>query len=476
MTLESPLPASLPAGSSLAVYCSGAAHDAGAPVTGFCFLVDGASHAPIAFAMPRHDLPHRLAGYWGVIPLSASPGREAIEIAAALTRAGGEPITVELGRVLVAEPRPPVSSGELIAICMATCNADRTLLAGQIESIRAQTDRNWTCVISDDHSEPEPLEALRQLVAGDRRFSISSTGERIGFYRNFERTLELAPADAGLLAFCDQDDVWHPDKLAALRQALGPAGLVYCDQRLVDERGAVLADSLWRGRANNCTNLASLLIANTVTGSAALFRREVAEMALPFPDCPGLEFHDHWIALVALATGEIRYLDRPLVDYVQHPRSVLGGNPARPGRRRRYPGRERGRSRTAVRRRARGRAAYFLGYMQGHVRASTLLLRFQSRMDPRKVRALRRYLSAERSLLGLIWLLFRPLRSLAGRNETLGSEWELARGLLWRRAAGILARPWLPTRVQLDARFPDPELFEQPRLARWRERMRPPRG
>ena len=38
-----------------------------------------------------------------------------------------------------------------------------------------------------------------------------------------------------------------------------------------------------------------MLVANTITGAATLFRREVAELALPFPDTPGLPFHDHWL-------------------------------------------------------------------------------------------------------------------------------------------------------------------------------------
>ncbi len=67
-----------------------------------------------------------------------------------------------------------------------------------------------------------------------------------------------------------------------------------------------------------------MLVANSITGAATLFRREVAELALPFPDTPGLQFHDHWLGLVALAAGDIAYVDRPLYDYVQHAGAVFG--------------------------------------------------------------------------------------------------------------------------------------------------------
>jgi hypothetical protein len=209
-----------------------------------------------------------------------------------------------------------------------------------------------------------------------------------------------------------------------------------------------------------------MLIANTVTGAAALFRREVAELALPFPDTPGIEFHDHWIALVALASGELAYIDRPLYDYVQHRGAILGKvtAPAQaPGARRWAPG---------VPRMREWRAAYFLGYVPGEVRARTLLLRCGDRLTPAKRRALERYLAGGSSLTALAWLLLRPLRMLAGRTETLGGEWELAPGILWRHLAALSARlPRWPERWMLDTRFPDPPHFEQRRLRRWRERM-----
>ena len=214
---------------------------------------------------------------------------------------------------------------------MATFDPSGALLNAQLQSLREQTDRNWVCVISDDCSSPERYAALLELIHGDPRFLVSRSEQRLGFYWNFERALRLAPPEAELLALCDQDDVWYPDKLQTLRSAIGSAALVYSDQRLVDADGRVLRDTLWRGRANNSTNLASMLLANTVTGASALIRREVVELALPFPSSPGIEFHDHWLALVALASGELAYVDAPLYDYVQHISAVLGNKSGRAG-------------------------------------------------------------------------------------------------------------------------------------------------
>jgi hypothetical protein len=262
-----------------------------------------------------------------------------------------------------------------------------------------------------------------------------------------------------MLALCDQDDRWEPDKLAVLRAAIGSASMAYSDQRLVDADGRTLRETMWEGRRNNHTDLASLLIANSITGAATLFRREIAELALPFPDTPGLQFHDHWLGLVALATGRIAYVDRPLYDYVQHGGAVFG-DVTSGGRGRRRRSLVRG-----------GRGAYFLGYLAREVQAQVLLARCAHRLTPRKRRALRRFVRAGRSPLAAGWLAARPVRVVAGRTETLGSETELVRGLAWRWAVDRAARlPVLARRPWVDAAFPDALAFEQRRLRAWRAR------
>ena len=429
-TLESPLPASLPAGAETAVFVAGGC---GEPVE----VTVGGVRQPTAWVRGR---------FWAVVPVVASGA----DVEIAVAGIGG---VAPLGRIPVVAPVSPPSLGRpapdgLIAVCMATFEPDMALFRAQVESLRAQTDERWLCLVCDDASGPEYVERIRAELGDDPRFLFSRSEERRGFYRNFERALALAPAEAGLLALCDQDDRWHPDKLATLRAALGDATLVYSDQRLVDADGRVLRDTLWQGRANNHDDLVSMLVANSVTGAAMLMRREVAELALPFPDIPTHSFHDAWLAVVALAAGDVAYVDRPLYDYVQHRGAIFGSvtHGERPPRRL-LPS---------------GRGSYFRGYLPRALLARILLLRCAAQLTPAKRRALERFVAAEDSASALLWLAARPLRVLRGRTETLGSESELLPGLLWRRLAGRLG--W-------DASLPDLASFEQKRLRRWRARV-----
>ena len=467
VALETDLPTGLPAGTPTAVFVFGHCFHPHAAVTRLTLLVDGVRHRPDAVAMPRRDLEtwrrnqdldpegrSYRSGFWAVLPVPAPAGPGPVRVQAAVAVADSEETVVELGVIPVTEPAPvAATAGALgiaspIAVCLATYEPEPALFETQIASLRAQTDTRWSCVVSDGGSSPRALARIAEIIGEDPRFVVSPAGRRMDPYRNFERALSLAPAGAPLIALCDQDDRWYPDKLATLRATLGDAMLAYSDLRLVTGDGRVVRESLWTGRRNEWHNLASVLVANTIPGAAMLFRRTLLRTALPFPELPGFHYHDHWLALAALAAGEVRYVDRPLYDYVQHGEAVMG-DAARPA-----PRGARG---------SRGlRDAYFGGVVPRQVQARTLLLRADNTLAPRRRRALRWFLAASRSPLAFAWLTLRPLRALAGRGETLGGEWALARGIAWRRLVGHLARG------PADARFPDPPRFEQPRLRRWR--------
>lgn len=328
-----------------------------------------------------------------------------------------------------------------VAICMATFEPDPVLLERQIASIRAQTHTAWTCLVSDDGSSPERFEALLRLTAEDPRFTVSRGGERLGFYLNFERALRMVPPEAAFVALADQDDRWYPEKLARLVEACAGAHLAYSDMRIVDEAGRVVSETFWRGRRNNFSNLTSLLLANTVTGAASLFRHQLLDLVLPFPPPLGDAFHDQWIASVALATGEIAYVEEPLYDYVQHGGGARGHEAAMrawsPGRLLswRDPG-------GSLRRLgAHAERSYEDNVRRIELAAQTIEARAGGELEPAKRRAVRRVARMDRSAGAAAWLALRSLRRLWGRNETNGVEFSLATAVAWHRLAAARARP-----------------------------------
>ncbi len=212
-----------------------------------------------------------------------------------------------------------------VAICLATYNPPLPEFERQVESLRTQTHDDWVCIINDDASETDFAAYLDGLALRDQRFQVARNAHNRGFYYNFERCLQRVPEDVRFVALADQDDYWYADKLESLLAAFDKETLLaYSDMRIVDGDGRTLSATYWRHRNNNCTELDELLVANTVTGAASMFRRELLARVLPFPARIGDAFHDHWIACVALSMGKLAYIDRPLYDYYQHGDSVIG--------------------------------------------------------------------------------------------------------------------------------------------------------
>jgi glycosyltransferase involved in cell wall biosynthesis len=463
VTLDSPIPASLPVGRGTALFVYGSCFHPRRRVTELKLTVDGRRVRPLASGMPRTDLYEMViagkdgtgedeaarveaagnayrSAFWGFVDFPPTERPRTARIGLAIELEGGERREVELSTVAL-DParREPAASGRQVAICMATYNPPDELFERQIDSIRGQTHDDWVCVISDDASTPERFAYMQRVIGDDQRFVLDRSPRRLGFYHNFERALSLAPPSAAFVAFADQDDRWYPDKLEVLLEEIGPATLVYSDMRIVDGAGRPISDTYWSERRNEYSNLASVILANTITGAASLFRAELLTYALPFPPRHGDCYHDHWTALVALTLGEVRYVDRPLYEYVQHGDAALGHAMAN---------RDQGtlRSRDGLRGILANPLSYFAGwrdvYFWDYCRMLLIVRILRARCAKaarrRKRRALALFLATERTSVAVGWLLLRRMRRHFGATETLDRELRLLHGVAWRIALAAL--------------------------------------
>lgn len=216
-----------------------------------------------------------------------------------------------------------------ICIVMAVYNPNPTYLTEQITSFAQQTNQDFAVlfVIADGLSGD-----LVSNIAADAgiTFTTHTPPTQLDAVRAFEFGLEtaLAATDAGLIALSDQDDIWHPERLAASHQALEQSGadLVHSDARLVDSNGDVTHPSMFAFEKRRKTpSLRGLFYRNNITGMTILMRRQLVEIALPFPPQSGVHFyHDLWLGLVANLYNGVHLVETPLVDYRQHGENVVG--------------------------------------------------------------------------------------------------------------------------------------------------------
>jgi hypothetical protein len=113
------------------------------------------------------------------------PGRRA-GTRARLRITAGDYVLADQSIELVSRAQPPIAIDTPIAICLATYNPDQILLARQKEWVRAQTRRDWTCIIHDDGSRLERWAVIEELTRSDERFRLFRAEQNRGFYRNFE--------------------------------------------------------------------------------------------------------------------------------------------------------------------------------------------------------------------------------------------------------------------------------------------------
>lgn len=456
--------------------------------------VDGFTSNAISSGLPRKDVYREAkqgptgkaprgafeSGFLAVAQVPASAAGRTVAVELIATTRKGSTIRRQIGELTLSpDPIPgdevewpeADTGGPRVAICMATFSPRPLQLQRQIDSLREQTHRNWVCFISDDQGTQESRDVIERAIGGDPRFVVSQAPNRLGFYANFERALEMVPSSAELIALADQDDRWDSDKLEVLIEAVSDegVGMAFCDSRIVSETGELIHPSYWAlGRHNNYSNLASLMIANTVTGAASIFTPDVLRLALPFPHTPVNVFHDHWIACVALAAGRIAYVDRPLYDYIQHDDAVIGfevamsavGKPrAQPLRSLLSAARDIWRSKgSSPSELVSGRQmplTYFFGSSRAIVLAASVRMRCGNLITRRKRRQVSRLETVDSRTSSFLWLLLRRMRRFIGWNETGDIERHIAKGLLWRRLVqtrGRLERN--PDHIAADARVP----------------------
>jgi len=218
-----------------------------------------------------------------------------------------------------------------ILILLATYNGAPHLPA-QLDSLLSQTRSQWRLLVHDDGSTDETLTILKQYR--DRypdRITLLEDGIVCGgASANFAHL--LSKADAEYLMFCDQDDVWHPDKIEKTLQTMkemeakypGEPVLVHTDLEVTDEKLRVLDESFWHyGYIDpHRDSFNRLLMQNVVTGCTVMINRKLASLALPIPE--DAVMHDWWIGLVASRFGKIGIVEEATVKYRQHGGNSIG--------------------------------------------------------------------------------------------------------------------------------------------------------
>jgi glycosyltransferase involved in cell wall biosynthesis len=226
----------------------------------------------------------------------------------------------------------PAAGAHRISVALCTFDGGR-YLEPQLDSLPAQTRRPDELVVCDDGSTDGTLDILARFAQrAPFPVRIERNPTRLGSTKNFEKAIGLCTGD--LIATCDQDDVWLPDKLALCEAAIDAEpgrGLVFTDSEVVDDELRPLGHTMWdairfghlaRRRVRQGRAFDVLLRQWVVTGATMMFRARYRPVVLPIPD---QWVHDGWIAFIIGALAPIGAVERPTLKYRQHSAQQIGG-------------------------------------------------------------------------------------------------------------------------------------------------------
>lgn len=219
-----------------------------------------------------------------------------------------------------------------ISVALTSCNGAKFLPA-QLHSILDQSIRPREIIICDDCSS----DATGTIAAdyakkypGIIQFHVNP--QRLGATKNFERAFELTTGE--YIFLCDQDDVWLPNKVAAMLESCRnrpSVDGVFSDSRIVDANLHSIGNSncdthlklrgfnpdyLAEIQGDNDKFIAQFLKRVPPAGHDMMLKAGTKKYLLPFPDIPNS--YDTWIGLALAARNKWAFTPQTLTLFRQH--------------------------------------------------------------------------------------------------------------------------------------------------------------
>ena len=190
-------------------------------------------------------------------------------------------------------------------------------LSKQLDSLNEQSFSNFQILVRDDGSVDSTLEILHEYKETLNLILIEDT-EHLGLFRSYSLLLKLAQ-NFRFIALCDQDDIWHPNKLRITIELLKgdtAALLVHNFDILEGER--ITSSKIRRDLASQTQ--AYIYIRNIYPGHSYVFKSYILNDFNYELDVP----HDWQLLVNAAKNRQIIFLEDVLLTYRIHPNNTIG--------------------------------------------------------------------------------------------------------------------------------------------------------
>lgn len=224
-----------------------------------------------------------------------------------------------------------MDNGLNISVVMATYNGGR-FISEQLESLASQIRLPAELIVSDDASTDDTVEIVKAFTkTAPFPVKLVENRQRLGYGGNFINATRLATG--AFISFCDQDDIWLPDKLEESLKAIAEfdADLYVHGAIVVDATGGATGRFTQGFRKRSVIAPLTLPPWGVFYGFSMVFRRDVFELidaddrgSHTF-DWNGSLSHDLWIYFIAASLGRVVVDPKPLAMYRRHDRNETPG-------------------------------------------------------------------------------------------------------------------------------------------------------
>ncbi|HXP53094.1 MAG TPA: glycosyltransferase family 2 protein [Bacteroidia bacterium] len=216
-----------------------------------------------------------------------------------------------------------------IDIVLSVYNGER-YLSQQLESLLHQDHQNWQLIIRDDGSKDGSVNLINKFIRenpGKAQLVQDQLGN-IGYSASFIELLKHSTAN--YIMFCDQDDVWYPNKISTLLQYIKqeeerhPAKplLVFSNMHVINDKMEIIGTLKKQFRLRQDISLQSFFLRNYIPGCGMLFNGQLLKDTIKTKNVIG--YFDYWLILVCCAIGKVTYVDEPLMKYRLHENNAIG--------------------------------------------------------------------------------------------------------------------------------------------------------
>lgn len=210
-----------------------------------------------------------------------------------------------------------------ILVLMSSYNGEE-YIEEQIQSLEMQRDVVCDILIRDDGSKDNTVEVIRKCQREYKNITLV-TGENLGFAKSFWTLLQTA-RNHDFYAFCDQDDIWLPEKLSSAiklldgtdlnKPALYTSNVICCDSF-----GREINKKMFNGRK---IDVYESLVRSILPGCTFVFNESARRKASLYNG--RMYSHDWALYIITEAFGTVLYDNTCHIKYRLHGNNAIGAH------------------------------------------------------------------------------------------------------------------------------------------------------